>query len=350
MWGSKVIPVDVSIDNGKIYVNNNVSKTVIEPGSEIISINDVPASELLNTIKRNKYGDSDAMRSYGINNKTFPRELWLYLGFNKHFYLRVISPGGVENQVSLKGIYQPSFYKRIGKLYPHKPTKLIDSDNGYYYTLQGDSVGIINYSSFGGDRDSSFFCDVFARAHVAGVKHLFIDLRGNGGGSTNTYRHIVSYLTDDTLKMFSNIEYKVSDDLLKDKIFGDNFPYADDSMGSMVSIDKSLFDVVPYNTDVRYDGSFYCVSDAGTYSTASGFCALIQDNSLGKLVGEPTGGMGASFGNFVLVELPNAKLKCTISTTFYVRGNGDAGFNSIIPDVYLELRNSDFSEILKNYR
>ena len=346
-WGSKLLPLDLLIQNGRMYVKNNLSNAPIELGAEISHVNEIPVGKLIQIIKMNKYGDNDSMRSYAINNMSFPRDLWLYFGFNKHFSLQYTTTDGKDKKELVKGIYQPSFYHKLGKIQAKEPTKLIDGENGYYYEIPNDSLAIIHYSFFGGDRDSSFFHDVFASAKRQGIKHLFLDLRGNGGGSTNTYKHIISYFSQDTLNMFAKAEYKVSKELLDQKIFGNDFQYAFDQIGSIVSIPESFFNVVPYKTDIQYVGKFYCISDAGTFSTASSFCALIKDNKLGVLVGKPTGGSGTSFGNYVSVQLPNSKMKCIISTTKYYRGNGDFRVVSVTPDVYVPSDIADIKEILK---
>ncbi len=346
-WGSKVLPLDLLIENDRMYVKNNLDNVSIELGSEISHINEIPIGKLIQTIKMNKYGDNDSMRIYAIDNKSFPKDLWLYHGFNKHFSLQYITADGKDKKGSVKGIYQPSFYHKLGKLKEKEPTKLINGENGYYYEIPNDSLAIVHYSYFGGDRDSSFFHDVFANAKRQGIKHLFLDLRGNGGGSTNTYKHIISYLSQDTLSVFAKAEYKVSKELLDQKIFGNDFQYALDQIGLIVSIPESFLNVVPYKTDIHYDGKFYCISDAGTFSTASSFCAFVKDNQLGLLVGKSTGGSGTSFGNYVSIQLPNSKLKCIISTTKYYRGNGNFCVVPVTPDVYVPFLGADVREILK---
>ncbi|MGV8828936.1 MAG: S41 family peptidase [Breznakibacter sp.] len=346
-WGSRILPLGVEVEGETLLVKHNLDakRNPIPAGSEIVRLNGVEGESLLSTLINNNYGERDVMRRYDVNPYTFSRNLWLYMGFNKRFVLDYRTPEGVERQATLKGIYQPSFYNRLGKKNPKKQSGLVEGDNGHYYESADGSCGIIEYGHFGGAADSTFFHDVFALATQHGVEHLFLDLRGNGGGSTNTYPHILSYLTSDTLNLFSQVMYKVSPGLLDQKLFGDGFSYPSDRLGQVVTMDLSLFKMQPYETNCRYIGRFYCLSDAGTFSTASSFCALVHDYGLGSIVGEPTGGMGTSFGNFMVVQLPQSGLRLVVSTSKYFRTNGNTNFEPVQPNVVADPRNLGIEEL-----
>lgn len=253
LWGSRILPLGVEEEGEKLLVKHNLDakRNPIPQRSEITSINGLSADVVISTLINNKYGERDAMRRYDVNPYTFSRNLWLYMGFNKRFVLDYRTPEGVERQASLKGIYQPSFYNRLDKKNPKKQSGLVEGNNGLYYESVDGRCGIIEYGHFGGAGDSTFFHDVFALATQHGVEYLFLDLRGNGGGSTSTYPHILSYLTSDTLDLFSQVMYKVSPGLLNQKLFGDDFPYPSDRLGQVVTMERSLFQMKPYETGNR---------------------------------------------------------------------------------------------------
>lgn len=147
------------------------------------------------------------------------------------------------------------------------------------------------------------------------------------------------------MDLFSQVMYKVSPGLLDQKSFGDDFPYPSDRLGQVVTMDLSLFQMKPYETSNKFTGRFYCISDAGTFSTASSFCALVQDYGLGTIIGEPTGGMGTSFGNFMVVQLPQSGLRLGISTSKYFRSNGNTNFEPVQPNVVADSRNFRIEEL-----
>jgi C-terminal processing protease CtpA/Prc len=347
LWGSRIIPIDVNVEGSKILLINNFSKeNALLPGSEILSINKVPSKEIINKLLCNKYGESDEMRYHSIN-LTFSRALWMYMGFNKKYDITYSDTNKVEHKLRLKGIYQPSYYHKWGEKHIVVPNYLIKGYNGGYYETEQGTCGIIEYRSFGGYKDSLFFHNVFDLAIKHKIKHLILDLRDNGGGSTSTYRYILPYLTTDTIQPFSKIEYKYSRELLNKKPFGIDFNYEPiEHLGEIVPIDITSTKIIPFQTDLRYSGHFYCLSNAATYSTASSFCALIQDYHLGTIIGEPTGGMATSFGNFLTTKLPNSQIVFLISTTKFYRSNGNPIIEPIKPEIEFSLKNITTKQIL----
>jgi hypothetical protein len=65
--------------------------------------------------------------------------------------------------------------------------------------------------------------------------------------------------------------------------------------------------------DTNFQGNVYILTDTKTYSAAMDFAMLIQDNNLGKIIGEPSSNKPESYGDILNFQLPNSKLVISIS-------------------------------------
>ena len=57
-----------------------------------------------------------------------------------------------------------------------------------------------------------------------------------------------------------------------------------------------------------FDGGVYILSSVDTFSSAMDFTMLIQDNGIGKVIGEPCGNLPSSYGETSSFALPNSHI------------------------------------------
>ncbi|SDC80339.1 Peptidase family S41 [Williamwhitmania taraxaci] len=292
-------------------------------------------------MEKNHYGKNRLFRKSFITQNTFSRELWLYGGMDKHFSVVYETPTLQVKSTLLKGVSQPSFYSKVGGVvevlnaFDSIPV-LYNWENGAYRVLISDDIAVLQYFKFGSATDSVYINKAFADAEKKGVSRFVLDLRGNIGGTTKVYDAFFAHLTQDSIPYFSRVEYKVSKELLDRKPYGNRFKYPDEAnIGKQCELNANSLRYSPKKSPL-YLGRFYVLCDEGTFSTASAFCAIVQDNKLGKLIGRATGGMGSSFGNFLVFMLPNSKIPLLVSSARYYRPNGDREFTPVIPDVFVD--------------
>lgn len=180
-----------------------------------------------------------------------------------------------------------------------------DSDTVYdwvYYTIDVENnLGIFTLESCDNNSHydevlAAFWAEVFAN----NIDNVVVDLRGNGGGSSNVANKFISYLNvDDYNSWQCKIRYgwfllSFNDTLQKNKKQAETF-----------------------------DGNVYVLTDVRTFSSAMDFAMLIKDNDLGVLVGEASGNMPNSYGDCLYFQLPNSKLKMSVSFKKWYRVNLD---------------------------
>ncbi len=111
-------------------------------------------------------------------------------------------------------------------------------------------------------------------------------------------------------------------------------------------MNEEFLEIVPLLNLKRFKGKLYCLCDAGTFSTASSFCAILKDYRMGELIGESTGGMASTYGNYLGVVLPNSKLTLLVSTGFYTRPNANKKIESVMPDIEYNFSDKDIRQII----
>ncbi len=146
---------------------------------------------------------------------------------------------------------------------------------------------------------------------------LIIDVRNNGGGSTENARMLASHFTDE--KVFAGYNY------MKDG------PEHDDFRRREVHIEPS---------SVNYTGDVIVLTNRKSYSATTYFVQYMSELPNVTFVGDTTGGGG---GMPAFRDLPNGWLLRVSSTMFY----SPDGFNiesGIPPDVQVDMSKESISE------
>lgn len=154
---------------------------------------------------------------------------------------------------------------------------------------------------------------MFTEVKQKNIQNVAVDLRGNGGGSSLVGNEFVKYLPIDSYKDcpcdwrcgFLNIHY---DGKTKNKQY------------------KNLL----------FDGNVFILTDKGSFSAAKDFAMLIQDNKLGKIVGEPSANSVNGYGDVTFFYLPNTGMFVQISTKKWYRIDGNNTDDYVMPDYSCE--------------
>lgn len=169
-----------------------------------------------------------------------------------------------------------------------------NSDNDTWVSFNIDtknSIGIFTLKSCNSNDEyrkvlDSFFAEIFSR----NIKTLAIDLRGNSGGNSwvanefLTYIAVEKYKSWDCSVRYGPILWKNRNNVYENKKKAETFA-----------------------------GNIFVLTDVYTYSSAMDFAMLIQDNNLGKIVGEASGNSPDSYGDCIYFQLPNSKIALSVS-------------------------------------
>lgn len=139
---------------------------------------------------------------------------------------------------------------------------------------------------------------------------IIVDLRGNPGGDSRVIDEFLRHLDIDS--------YRTSAFVSRDG------PFLVRHSGTLKKNDRY---------DSAYDGSLYVLTDSRTFSSAMDFAMYIQDNHLGKVVGEASGNLPDSYGDTLYFSLPRSGLWLTVSSKKWERIDRNLAGKPVMPDI-----------------
>ena len=179
-----------------------------------------------------------------------------------------------------------------------------------YEVDEGKSLAILtltqcNYNQTYTDCVRSMFVKVMQKD----IRNVAVDLRGNGGGSSHVGNEFIKYLPVD--HYFDG-------------------PY--DWRWGFLNFHSSGRTTNRSYKDLMFDGNVYILTDRESFSSAKDFAMLIQDNHLGKIIGEPSANAVNGYGEIAGFYLPNTGLFVQISTKRWYRIDETNTDSYVMPD------------------
>lgn len=224
-----------------------------------------------------------------------------------------------------------------------------------------DSIAIIEYNTCQPNDLKAFnnYIDkAFSEIKQNGIKHLFIDISRNGGGSTSTNKIFYKNINHQPKDWYEDYTKKISQES-KLHTMGLSLYNSSESFEKrmkkykkriqskelsnwekdIISIENGGF----FHKDIYYckdevlDGyanNLYIIQSHQTYSAAVDMSAWFKYSEVGKLIGTESGGMSAVYIEGIPFVFPNSKLRFRVSDNYssYPNGSLDKG---IMPDVFL---------------
>lgn len=154
---------------------------------------------------------------------------------------------------------------------------------------------------------------MFTEIKQKNIQTVTVDLRGNGGGSSMVGNEFIKYLPVDSYY---------------DGPYDWRWGFAEFHSSPEISNEQYK--------NLLFDGNVYVLTDYGSFSAAKDFAMLIQDNRLGKVVGEPPANAVNGYGEITYFYLPNTGLYVQISTKKWYRIDGSNTDEYVMPDYACE--------------
>lgn len=280
-------PLEVFICDKKAYCISSPSKAGagIEPGSEIISINNRPVKQIISELL-------SFIPSEGNNMTTKYQEL------NRNFqnYFHMVDPSEnflIDYSSSASGAslnLQACSYKQAQHMDQlHVGLKL------YSFHMESDaSYGILKLPSFeimNMDDYLSFLDSTFIATNSAGTPFLVLDLRDNQGGHPIFAAQLFSYLTDKEFTYFRR-----------------NPDIADF---------EPLYNPMQPNKN-HFQGSTIVLVNGGCLSTTGHLISLLKFHTEALFIGEEPGSTFLCNDFSIQYQLPNSGMEVNIPRTTFV--------------------------------
>lgn len=334
--------LDYYIEDNRLFVEKNKDSVQnIQPGTEILSINDVPVSK--NMEKYNLLISSDGY------NTTFKPYFLKDVFFN--FYT---VEHGILDSVKIKTQYKDEVKtltlkrenknseelkkdrlakKRTSEKKINDYVFSTDSYNRNFKFLDKDSsIAYIKVKSFSETHSKKFYKDSFKKIQDSKSDFLVIDIRNNYGGSLAEIHNLYSYIAKEPYSLIKPAQITSSSSPLKTNYFrkSNSVDYLFKTIAYPGYVFSHLFSSykgkdgnyyykikaskpTPPKTNA-FRGKIFVLINGGSFSASSIIASKLKDDKRVTLVGEETGGAndGTVAGFYSYQVLPNSKIDLPI--------------------------------------
>lgn len=314
---STLIPIEIFIDSAKnvLITKNYDTNQDIQVGSEVVSINNKPISDILNELLK-------AIPSDGFNQT----EKTLLLNHRFSFWYQTIIEVTQTFMIEVKTNGVNKTYKLNGVSKNVFPS-LKSLESNFKKPLEFEtvnSVGILKVHSFAnstikdnGQKFKKYIKATFKQIKSNEIKNLIIDLRYNTGGTDGNAAYLASYFFDSLFRYWDRIE--VTEAIAKEirglnrlfykkpKKFGDSYQWRKTWL-------TKEFDYYETQKPAKnnFRGKTYLLTNGLCLSSCSDFVAILSHNKKALVIGQESGG---GFQGNTSGMMPNATIPTGLQVT-----------------------------------
>lgn len=321
---TKAYPIEIDCHGGSVFIKGYYGLLDL-PMGEILEINNRNATAYLKQICRY---NAVELKNYDltlVEKGNLAVLMWLDNGQMKPVNLKVKSEQGQIHNLTIDTVETSEIKKVITSRQSTKATP----EHFEFTHDKENNVAIMTIKGFSSQHLEKF--KVFLEKHLSyihekNIKNLIIDIRDNGGGSTNLSGELISCLTDKPFKLFSKILIKLSkqiEEKLPSKV-------KKEDEGKVVEFESS--DIIPNKSYQVFRGKTYLLINRNTFSTALDLAVVLQYYSLAILVGEETKDTPSGYGEVVILEAPNTKMQLQVSAKYFEALGDKKDGRGVVPD------------------
>jgi len=297
----KLLPMDIKVIDGKLFMIKSAGETKITEGSEILAINGMPANEILAKMLKGMSADGyNETSKISFLNRLFVREYMFHIEYTNSFEIEYKNPDGKTGKDTIVSMKSDRVRNKLSTSY-----------SDLYKSEFSDTHAVLTVRTFNPNTRNSiddfneFFDKFFLEVKEKGFKNVILDVRGNSGGDPMITSHLFSYLEKEPHPYFAPESPNYYPGLK------DNIPMAEN----------------------HFEGNLYTLIDGGCFSSATHLISLLKYQEVGTFIGEETGGHFVCTDSSRDQTLPNTELNFHYSTEAWaVDVEGLEAGRGIFPD------------------
>ena len=186
-----------------------------------------------------------------------------------------------------------------------------EKDFVYYEIMEDSSLAVLHLDSCSYNAHyREVVEEMFEEVHSRGLKNVAVDLRNNSGGSSLVANEFIKYLNVDSY-----------------------MDWASDVRTGPLMWNLKATELKNKRKGYGFDGEVYIITSVFSYSSSMDFAMLIQDNGIGKVVGEASGNLPSSYGDIVEFILPESGLYMQVSIKKWYRVDTSKNEEPVEPDI-----------------
>ncbi len=319
--------------------NKNLSKSSLTEGSQIISINSIPVSSIIEALLPYLKGDgnNDGKRLIDLEltglGKFEAFDIYFPLLFppnNSTYDLEIKSIDKNDSQkIKVSTVSRTERFDLIEQKYGKQPATYDDLWN---FEILNKKTAYLQLGTFVTDKLTldwkKFLAKAFDEVKSQNISNLIIDIRGNEGGADEVNLVLANYLASKPIafpEFRQLLTYeKVSDDMrpyLKtwDKGFYDRTGKVKDLNNGFYTWKKDRRSKPISQNKKAFAGNVYLLVNAANSSATFFLATGLQENKIATIIGTETGGnrKGTNGGNLFFLRLPNSKIEIDVPLIGY---------------------------------
>lgn len=340
----RYLPLNVWIIDGKLLVVEDLSRSGLQTGDVILSINGDDASDVCQQLSAliPCDGDIETYASHQLQER-----------FNWFYYLAHSQPDKYEIKLNRGDSVWTQTLPALNRAEMIENVKLIREERGIeekptdpgileFYELSTDSnLAVLKLKSFSQSliekydlKAAKFYKEVFAEIEASGARNLVIDLRGNSGGRIEFEAEILPYIATE-----------MPDEYYRKSVSWEG--------------KERTYRLKKLNKDA-YKGRVFVFTDGNTFSAGSTLARYLREYANATIIGEETGSRyeGYAAGSKQSVVLPNSGVRIGIPryAILYAQSERQTTANrGVLPDIkiaadlpYLLGEEDPWMDILEN--
>jgi len=304
-------PLEIRLVSNGLYVYKDFTPDEAIPlGSQVVSINTHPATEIIERMRASRWADGTNItyKDYAIN-LSFARLYTLLYGGGLRFELEIEAPDASKPATQIVAAMTPNQIDQVDKeRYPPETDckrlcTIFSEDNSYAVLTIKDFGYYENLDAFRGPVG-----EFFARLKSAGTGALIIDLRGNDGGDPYCSSFVASHVIAEPVRYFAT-----------------GTPFYPD-----------LVRPIPIPQHV-FTGKLFVLTDGWCFSSTSHMLSLLHCHHRGVFIGEESGGSSACNDASKMHELKHTGLRLNLpQRTFATSARCLPNGQGIPPDIEVQ--------------
>lgn len=361
------VPFTFTLFNNRMFIEKNVSEDeALTKGTEVLEINFVPVSKIIDTLIQYIKGDGNNngkrlndLHLSGIG-KFESFDIFFPLLFppvNNSCTVKFKAPGATgTSTINVKTVSRSERFALIEKKFGKLPSSL---DDLWEFKLLNNETGYLRLGTFVTDKLTinwkKFLKDAFDGLNEKNIQHLIIDIRGNEGGDDEVNLVLGKMLAK------KRLQFPAFRELLRyEKVAEEYRPYLNtwdqgfyDRSGKVIKQENGFYtwkkergDPVIRQNPNAFKGNTYLLTDAANSSATFFLAAGLQQNNIATLVGSQTGGnlKGTNGGQLFFLRLPNSTIEVDVPLIGYYPLTEQPN-KGIDPDIMVQ---PEMSDILLN--
>ena len=350
------------VNRKMIVLNDATEQQVLARGTEVQSINGIPAAtilqEMIPYIAADGATDKSRVTNMEIEGYDFrydPFDVFfplLYPMKSEDLKLEIRPYGQIESKsISVTALTLEERTQMLIDRYPNFPST---RDDLWHFEITDDKIGILTLNSFGlfGWKRMTidykqFLADAFAALQAQNVNHLIVDIRENNGGMDEMKKELFTYFATkkktDPIAREGRTRYLKFPEVLKPHVqtWGDN-PWffdlkpnrVDQEHGYYIFLESKKRRKPGKKKKTAFAGNLYLLTSPANVSLAFYLAADFKHQQLGTIIGQETGGNQRDIngGQILFLRLPESG----IEIDFPVMGGftiGDRPNQGVVPDI-----------------